>query len=41
MSCQGAKVGDIVIANSLANNEHVYTREGWIGIITKKDFLGA
>lgn len=33
MSCRDAKVGDIVIANRLANAHHVYTREGWIGII--------
>lgn len=40
MSCYGAKVGDIIIANSLANNHHVYTKEGWIGIIKKVDCLG-
>lgn len=40
MSCRDAKVGDIVIANSLANNQHIYTKEGWIGIITSKDFWG-
>ena len=40
MSCRDAKIGDIVIANSLANDEHVFTKEGWIGIIKKVDFFG-
>lgn len=40
MSCLDAKVGDIVIANRLANEHHVYTKEGWIGIITRIDCWG-
>lgn len=35
MSCRDAKVGDIIIANSLADNRYVYTRNNWIGIITR------
>lgn len=38
MSCRDAKVGDVVIANKYANEHHVYTKEGWIGIIT--DIIG-
>ena len=40
MSCRGAKVGDIVIANRLANGQHIYTREGWIGIIKEINSWG-
>ncbi len=38
MSCRGAKVGDIVISNKKANNRYIYTRDNWIGIITRIDF---
>lgn len=40
MSCLNAKVGDIVIANRLATDHHVYTKEGWIGIIKEIDCWG-
>ena len=40
MSCRDAKVGDIVIANKLANSYHTYTKEGWIGIIKEFDCYG-
>lgn len=40
MSCRDAKVGDIVIANRLANAHHIFTREGWIGIIKDITSLG-
>lgn len=39
MSCRGAKVGDIVISNQKANNHYIYTRDNWIGIITKIDVI--
>lgn len=40
MSCYGAKIGDRVIGNELANQYHVYTKEGWIGVIVKIDSCG-
>lgn len=39
MSCRDAKVGDIIISNKKANNRYVYTRDNWIGIITKINFF--
>ncbi len=35
MSCRDAKVGDIIISNSKADNYYLITRNRWIGIVTK------
>ncbi len=35
-----AKPGDLVIANELANAHHVYTKEGWVGVIKNIDCWG-
>lgn len=40
MSCYGAKIGDVVIANELANSGHVFTKEGWIGVIKNINSFG-
>ena len=37
MSCYGAKVGDVIIGNQLANTWYTVTRKNWIGIITDID----
>ena len=39
MSCRGAKVGDVIISNKMADTAYLYTRNNWIGIITEINYF--